>query len=214
MISIKYLKFKCGVCLFVFIPTDTLRGFQKFCPPLGSPDERFKVTVMGSLSPPIGGCASMQKFRRNEIPGFNLWLGDLQTGSGNCDDEDLDYYMFQCLSKNSFMDENENIKGWYVTLFDPAGRWSGQAAHKCSLYSLIKEDPPIIQMVISANRSCDGLARRMGEVEKHRVPEGLRHFEDGSVALLFTKNWPQTTSDMYDDDYRKKRSAVLDSVHR
>jgi len=92
--SIKYLKFKCGVCLFVFIPTDTLRGFQKFCPPLGSPDERFKVTVMGSLSPPIGGCASMQKFRRNEIPGFNLWLGDLQTGSGNCDDEG----MYNCYS--------------------------------------------------------------------------------------------------------------------
>jgi len=95
--------------------------------------------------------------------------------------------------------------GWLINFF---------SIHLPQLYSLIKEDPPIIQMVISANRSCDGLARRMGEVEKHRVPEGLRHFEDGSVALLFTKNWPQTTSDMYDDDYRKKRSAVLDSVHR
>jgi len=35
------------------------------------------------------------------------------------------------------MDENENIKGWYVTLFDPAGRWSGQAAHKCSVSTYI-----------------------------------------------------------------------------
>lgn len=77
---------------------------------------------------------------------------------------------------------------------------------------MIKEDPPTIQMVISANRSCNGLAERMANVEKHRVPEGLRHFEDGSVALLFSKNWPQKISEL--DDSRKKRSAVKDSVHR
>jgi len=79
---------------------------------------------------------------------------------------------------------------------------------------MIKEDPPTIQMVISANRSCEGLEKRMADVEQHRVPNGLRHFEDGSVALLFSKNWPQRISDIDDDDSRKKRSAVRDSVHR
>jgi len=53
---------------------------------------------MGSFSPPIGGCASMQKFRRDEIPGFNLWIGDLQTGSGNCDDEGMYNELLYCYS--------------------------------------------------------------------------------------------------------------------
>lgn len=45
--------------------------------------------------------------------------------------------MFQCLSKNAFMDENENIKGWYVTLFDPTARWSGRINYKCSVSTYI-----------------------------------------------------------------------------
>lgn len=76
---------------------------------------------------------------------------------------------------------------------------------------MLNEDPPLIQMMISANRSCDGLSQRMANVE-HRVPEGFRHFEDGSVGLLFSKDWPQPISGS--DVWRKKRSAVKDSVHR
>jgi len=45
-------------------------------------------------------------------------------------------------------------------------------------------------MVISANDSCDGLAATMANIEQQRVPEGLRNFEDGSTALLFSKNYP------------------------
>lgn len=64
-----------------------LKTIQESCPPLGDPDERFKVTVLGTLSPAIGGCASMMKYRHDIVPGFNLWLGDPITGGGSCDDE-------------------------------------------------------------------------------------------------------------------------------
>jgi len=76
---------------------------------------------------------------------------------------------------------------------------------------MLNEDPPLIQMMISANRSCDGLSQRMSNVE-HKVPEGFRHFEDGSVGLLLSKDWAQPISGS--DVWRKKRSPVKDSVHR
>lgn len=76
---------------------------------------------------------------------------------------------------------------------------------------MLNEDPPLIQMIISANRSCAGLSQRMANAE-HRVPEGFRHFEDGSVGLLLSKDWAHPTSGS--DVWRKKRSAVKDSVHR
>lgn len=55
---------------------------------------------------------------------------------------------------------------------------------------MIQEYPPTIQMVISANNSCDGLAATMANIEQQRVPEGLQHFEDGSIALLLTQDIP------------------------
>ncbi|XP_025196850.1 uncharacterized protein LOC112595758 isoform X2 [Melanaphis sacchari] len=189
---------------------DVMGKIKESCPPFGSPDERFKVTVLGTLSPPIGGCASMQTVHHDIVPAFNLWLGSLRYGGGSCDEEGMDHYMFECLSKHPFI-EDDNIKGWYVTLYDQTARWSGQKDYRCGLYSMLNDDPPMIQMVIGANRSCDGLSRRMGTVE-HRVPDGFRHFEDGSVALLFSKDWPQPISSV--DVWRKKRSASQGRTYR
>ncbi|XP_050061651.1 uncharacterized protein LOC114129914 isoform X2 [Aphis gossypii] len=191
-------------------PQEDLKTIQESCPPLGHPDERFKVTVLGTLSPAVGGCASMMKYRHDIVPGFNLWLGDAKTGGGSCDDEGLDHYTFECFSKHPLI-ENDTIKAWYVTLYDKTARWSGRKDYKCGLYSMLNEDPPLIQMIISANRSCAGLSQRMANAE-HRVPEGFRHFEDGSVGLLLSKDWAHPTSGS--DVWRKKRSAVKDSVHR
>lgn len=74
---------------------EDLKTIQESCPPLGHPDERFKVTVLGTLSPAVGGCASMMKYRHDIVPGFNLWLGDAKTGGGSCDDEGTynEYYI-------------------------------------------------------------------------------------------------------------------------
>jgi len=59
------------------------------------------------------------------------------------------------------------------------------------LYKTVKEDPPIIKMVISGNQSCRGLSKRM-EKSEHTVSEGFRQFADGSVALLFSRDLPPT----------------------
>ncbi|XP_026821546.1 uncharacterized protein LOC113559949 isoform X2 [Rhopalosiphum maidis] len=189
---------------------DIMNGFDELCPPLGLSTERFNVQVMGSHSPPIGGCASMQTVRHDIIPAFNLWLGNVQNGGGSCDETDMDHYMFECLSKHPFIEDND-IKGWFVTLYDRTAKWTGQKDYKCGLYSMILEDPPTIKLVISANRTCEGLSQIM-ENDVHTVSEGLRHFHDGSVALLLTKDWPHPFSSS--DVWRKKRSALKDDVYR
>jgi hypothetical protein len=47
------------------------------CPPFGSPDEQFKVMVLGSLNPLAGGCASMRADIGNYAPAFEILLGDI-----------------------------------------------------------------------------------------------------------------------------------------
>jgi hypothetical protein len=47
------------------------------CPPFGSPDDQFKVMVLGSLNPPAGGCASMRADIDNNVPGFEILLGNI-----------------------------------------------------------------------------------------------------------------------------------------
>jgi len=49
--------------------------------------------ALGTLSPPIDGCVSKRKFHHDIVPGFNLRLGDLQSGGGSCDEQDLDHYI-------------------------------------------------------------------------------------------------------------------------
>lgn len=66
------------------------------------------------------------------------------------------------------------------------------------LYQTVNEDPPMIQMVISANQSCEGLSNI--QQSEPTVSKGSRHFSDGSVALLFSEDLPQTVV------WRKKRS--------
>ncbi|XP_060846239.1 uncharacterized protein LOC132925898 isoform X3 [Rhopalosiphum padi] len=189
---------------------DIMNGFDELCPPLGLPTERFNVQVMGSHSPPVGGCASTQTIHHDVIPAFNLWLGNVQNGGGSCDETDMDHYMFECLSKHAFIEDN-HIKGWFVTLYDRTAKWTGQKDYKCGLYSMILEDPPTIKLVISSNRTCEGLSEIMAN-DVHTVSEGLRHFHDGSVALLLTKDWPHPFSSS--DVWRKKRSALKDDLYR
>lgn len=83
--------------------------------------------------------------------------------------------------------------------------------HLLQLYSMILEDPPTIKLVISSNRTCEGLSEIMAN-DVHTVSEGLRHFHDGSVALLLTKDWPHPFSSS--DVWRKKRSALKDDLYR
>jgi hypothetical protein len=75
-----------------------MNGFNEFCPPLGLPTERFNVQVMGSHSPPVGGCASMQTIHHDVIPAFNLWLGNVQNGGGSCDETGMYNELFYCYS--------------------------------------------------------------------------------------------------------------------
>ncbi|KAE9542350.1 hypothetical protein AGLY_003477 [Aphis glycines] len=163
---------------------------QTCCPPLGSSDDRFNVTVLGNLSSTIIGSAYMKRYHPEYQPAFNLWLGDYDTEIEDIDIENITHAVFYCFSKRRFIDEDKNINGWYVTLMEPFEKWFGRSTLYCALYSTIEGYPPTIQMVISANNSCDGLAATMANIEQKRVPEGLRHFEDGSIALLLTQDIP------------------------
>ncbi|XP_022171596.1 uncharacterized protein LOC111034615 [Myzus persicae] len=192
-------------------PAGTLKGTQinavlerikGACPPFGNPDERFSVKVLGTTSPEIGGCVSMVPPNRHIVPSFNLWLGSLKFGGGGgCGEKNMDHYVFECMDKHPFFTEEDKLEGWYVMLFDRTARWTGHQDYRCALYKTVNEDPPTIQMMISANQSCKGLSERMKQSE-HKVPEGFRHFTDGTVALHFTKDLQQTPV------WRKKRSEV------
>ncbi|XP_027843500.2 uncharacterized protein LOC114124448 isoform X1 [Aphis gossypii] len=163
---------------------------QTCCPPLGSSDDRFNVTVLGNPSSTIIGSAYMKRYHPEYQPAFNLWLADFDTEIEDIDIENITHAVFYCFSKRRFIDEDKNIDGWYVTLKEPFEKWFGRSTFYCALYSMIQEYPPTIQMVISANNSCDGLAATMANIEQQRVPEGLQHFEDGSIALLLTQDIP------------------------
>ncbi|KAL4126877.1 hypothetical protein QTP88_011077 [Uroleucon formosanum] len=110
----------------------------------------------------------------------------------------MDHYIFDCISKYPFLAEEETLEGWYIMLYDRTARWSGHQDYRCALYQTVNEDPPMIQMVISANQSCEGLSNI--QQSEPTVSKGSRHFSDGSVALLFSEDLPQTVV------WRKKRS--------
>jgi len=61
--------------------------YRDACPPFGHPDNVFNVTVLGTIAPEIGGCASMIPPKKDIIPSFNLWLGSPKTGGGHCGDK-------------------------------------------------------------------------------------------------------------------------------
>ncbi|XP_015376081.1 PREDICTED: uncharacterized protein LOC107170465 [Diuraphis noxia] len=150
------------------------------------------------------------------LQSFNLWLGNHKTvDGGKCGDKNMDHFMFDCMAKHPFFTDEDTLEGWYVMLYDRMARWSGRQDYRCALYETVKEDPPLINMVISANQSCHGLLKRIEQPE-HTVPKGLRHFSDGSVALQFNKDLPQKRvrrkiqSEVESGGYRKKRELVIE----
>ncbi|XP_029341432.1 uncharacterized protein LOC115033276 [Acyrthosiphon pisum] len=109
----------------------------------------------------------------------------------------MDHYIFECRYKFPSFSEEETLLGWHVLLYDEL--WAGHPEFRCALYETVREDPPMFKMVISGTHSCEGLLKRMKQSEQ-AVPEEFRHIADGSIALMFSRDFPLSPN------WRKKRS--------
>ncbi|XP_026821764.1 uncharacterized protein LOC113560203 [Rhopalosiphum maidis] len=155
------------------------------CPPFGSPDEQFKVMVLGSLNPPVGGCASMRADIGDNVPAFEMLLGDIDYSVKGHQKvvllKNRRSYTFQCSSKHPFI-ENGNIEGWYVQLYIQSTKKND---YRCSLYKILNE-LGTIKVLISADEWCDGLPQMLS-YDGYGVPNG--YSTNGSLALIFAKHW-------------------------
>lgn len=48
-------------------------------------EDQYEVTVLGTTSPPVVGCA--MKSQSRTYYGFNMWLGNAERGFTNCNDD-------------------------------------------------------------------------------------------------------------------------------
>eukprot|EP00102_Acyrthosiphon_pisum_P013716 XP_008183403.1 PREDICTED: uncharacterized protein LOC100572182 [Acyrthosiphon pisum] len=118
------------------------------CPPFGHPDNSYNVTVLGTIAPKIGGCASLVPPKPDILPSsfsspsfllpsfsspsFNLWLGSPKTGGGKCGDKNMDHYIFECRYKFMFFSEERTLEGWNILLYDEL--WAGHPEFRCANY--------------------------------------------------------------------------------
>uniref|UniRef100_A0A2S2P3N1 Uncharacterized protein n=1 Tax=Schizaphis graminum TaxID=13262 RepID=A0A2S2P3N1_SCHGA len=156
------------------------------CPPFGSPDEQYKVIVLGSLNPLSGGCASMRANIGDDIvPAFEMLLGDINYSVRGHQKalllKNRRRYTFLCSSKHPFI-ENGNIEGYYIQLHVQGANKNN---HRCSLYKILNE-LGTIKMLISADEWCDGLPQIL-RYDGYGVPDG--YSANGSLALIFSKPW-------------------------
>ncbi|CAI6352549.1 unnamed protein product [Macrosiphum euphorbiae] len=99
----------------------------------------------------------------------------------------MDHYIFECEERTPFISKHLTLYGWRSYLY--SGTWTGKPDYRCAFYKIVSEDPPMFKMVISGKNSCDGLLKRMEQSEQ-AVPKGSRLSADGTISLLFSRDFP------------------------
>ncbi|KAL5238884.1 hypothetical protein ACI65C_006294 [Semiaphis heraclei] len=134
------------------------------CPTHNITSEYYQITVLGSITQLVGGCAYIQH-NPNEVKrqSFSLWISKFKSHAQRCREKnyiDMEHYHFNCLIKPPSSLDDFNKRYTSVSLY-PVITSHQKDAHKihskCAMYDVIKGDATMFRMAISGNSSCAGL---------------------------------------------------------
>ncbi|XP_050061707.1 uncharacterized protein LOC126551716 [Aphis gossypii] len=126
------------------------------CPSLIAAE--YEVTVLNSVSALIAGCAYITYSSSILIQqSYLMWFGSKEERGQDCYNPNLEYYRFNCLTKDLVL-YKDTIEGlMYLRLYQDDYNKTGTPDYKCALYETINGNRTSFRFAISPNTTCNGL---------------------------------------------------------